>query len=185
MPSSGSTDPTSRTLYLSNLDQTNSLISLANSPNPSLAVSRLSNLLDTSSSSQSSSFATSTPTFEVLNRITFSYALLRTGQFEKGKQEMIKVGEMLEIDQGRTEYFSKVRERAKIVVKKRKLGIIKGINDREYTTTTTGNSSTKTTKGKESVPLDQDLLLDFSDLNLSTSSEREDEQAKGGVVMDQ
>lgn len=47
---------------------------------------------------------------------------------------MIRVGEMLVVDQGKTRYSEKVRKRAMIVVKKRKLGIIRGINDREYDT---------------------------------------------------
>jgi hypothetical protein len=103
------------------------LIALANSMNPSSAVSTLSAaFLDPTS------FAHSSPTFEALNRVTLAYALIRTGEMSLARLELDKVGEMIERDGGQTQYFAKIRERAKHVISRRNVGVIKGINDKAY-----------------------------------------------------
>lgn len=118
------------------VDRTNEMISLANGPDPSACVAVLTHSLAAASPSSQSkddggSFALSSPTFEALNRVTLAYALARTGQRDVAIAQLERVARLIELDRGRTPYFAKVKKRARLVVEKRSLGTIRGINDED------------------------------------------------------
>ncbi|GAA5893510.1 uncharacterized protein JCM6883_003542 [Sporobolomyces salmoneus] len=164
MCSTGPFAGTGRSSQSSRVAQTNAFITLANGPSPALAVPLLSTCL-----SDPTSFALASPTFEALNRITYAYALLREGQKANGRVELEKVGRLIERDGGKDEYFNKIRERARNVVEKRKVGIVKGINDRD------DYPKPKSSKfpAEQMSPLEPDLLIDFSDLSLESEGGEE------------
>ncbi|GAA5831878.1 hypothetical protein JCM5353_008129 [Sporobolomyces roseus] len=166
--------------YQTRLEQTNGLISLANSANPSLAIATLQEAFFDPCSA-----ALSSPTFEALNRCTLAYALYRTGQHAQAMRELERVGEMILEDGGKTKYFEKIRDRAKNVARRKNMGIIKGVNDRPEDQVSGKSTNVKTSKS----PLQTEFLSDFSIMNLGVESSSPGEEAeveiegveKGGI----
>ncbi|GAA5843835.1 hypothetical protein JCM3766R1_005940 [Sporobolomyces carnicolor] len=162
------------------------MISLANGPDPSACVAVLTHSLAAASPSSQSkddggSFALSSRTFEALNRVTLAYALARTGQRDVAIAQLERVARLIELDRGRTPYFAKVKKRARLVVEKRSLGTIRGINDEDDDDDREGGTQMRpsTSQSPSTPTLDSELLVDLSELTIDAEDEAgQDEDAK-------
>ncbi|GAA5894622.1 hypothetical protein JCM5296_002910 [Sporobolomyces johnsonii] len=143
--------------YKARLNRTNDFIHLANSSECALAAEQLAREFAAANdeSNPAMSVVYSSPTFEALNRCTYAYALARLKQHDAARRELERVVQLIEEDAGRTEYFSKIRDRARRVCRRKGMGEVRGLTDQSTAQDETARSYLHRTPRPPSPPTEE------------------------------